>query len=346
MFGLNITYAWQFDPEGTVGIRAEGGLGTRDAPGGPTLVTGAGEATHGLGKFAPDQPGPHTFFVETYGILPDGSEIIDRQEVTVNVVAAPASAAEASTNYVRITGIDMPPQIPNGVIFGATVYYEWSFTGPAELRIRGTFGNADDVFIPHSVQGTGQDSIYLGKHTLPEPGQYTFTVDLYGAAPGGPELRDHREQAIEVVPYVPPTPLPTATPVFQPLPGAVNLFFTIQPDGAPWGYVVDPQGREIRPEPSILAVTITVQPGIPVQLHTDTARFSLLFDCGVNAGSFAPCNFTAAVPADLPPEIRVNQGGESAFVNVSGPDNWADERPGFPGQHYPANPVFRFVLGR
>jgi hypothetical protein len=349
MFGLSIHYAWFFNTEGTVGIRAEGGLGTRDAPGGPTLVTGAGEATHGLGKFAPDQPGPYSFYAEVYAILPDGSEIIDRRTITVNVTAAPAVAAAAgeSTDYVRITGLDMPPQIPDGVIFGATVYYEWAFAEEATLRIRGTFGNANDAFITKTVRSAGHDSIYLGKHALPQPGQYTFTVDLTGAAPGGPELRDHRQQAIEVVPYNPPTAAPTATPVFQPRPGAVNLFFTIQSNGAPWGYVVDPQGREIRPEPGISsAVTVAVQPGIPVQLHTDAVRFSLLFDCGVDPGSFVPCDFTAAVPADLPAEIRVNQDGGPAFVNVSGPDNWAGQRSGFPGQRYPADPVFRFVLSR
>jgi hypothetical protein len=175
MFGITITYAWSFNPEGTVGIRAEGGGATRDAPGRPTLVSGAGEASAELGKFAPDQPGQHTFFVETYGLLPDGSEIIDRRQVTVNVIAAPdTTATGGSADYVRITDVQMPPQIPTGVIFGVTVNYEWSFADQSELRLRGSFGNAADSFITKNVQGSGQDSIYLGKHALSELGPHTL----------------------------------------------------------------------------------------------------------------------------------------------------------------------------
>jgi hypothetical protein len=47
----------------------------------------------------------------------------------------------------------------------------------------------------------------------------------------------------------------------------------------------------------------------------------------------------------LPAELRVNQAGQTGYLNISRPDNWAGYRSGFAPQRYPADPVLRIVLG-
>jgi hypothetical protein len=51
------------------------------------------------------------------------------------------------------------------------------------------------------------------------------------------------------------------------------------------------------------------------------------------------------LPANLPAELRVNQAGQTGYLNISKPGNWAGYHPGFAPQRYPSDPVLRIVLG-
>ena len=160
-----------------------------------------------------------------------------------------------------------------------------------------------------------------------------------------PELLALDARAGVVGTPLPPLPTPSAT-TMQPVAGAITVFFTITPAGSPWGYVTDKQGNRHAPENGILTVSgISTSPGDRIVLQTDAARFSLLFDCSTSPQSFSPCDFSADSPANLPAELRVNQAGQTGYLNISKPDNWAGYRSGFAPQRYPADPVLRIVLG-
>ncbi|MBW7885790.1 MAG: hypothetical protein H3C34_24800, partial [Caldilineaceae bacterium] len=288
MFGITVRYGWDVGAAATVGIRAEGGAATRDAPGSPASVTGRGEATASLAIFAPDVAGPHTFAVEAYALLANGSEQIDRRRVTVNLVAAPAPIPDPQAVPPADPAAQPPPDP----------------AGDATTKV---------VATPESVP---------------------LATPALAAIP-----------TLAPTPTFAPTPTPTApATAFQPVSDAVNVFFTIRTDGSPWAYVVDKQGREVYPQAGVPVVAAEVRPGDLLVLHTDARAFSLLFDCGVNPRSFSPCDFAAAAPGELPAQIWVNDGSDSAYLNLSGPDNWGDLRPNFAGQRYPADPVFRVVI--
>ena len=137
--------------------------------------------------------------------------------------------------------------------------------------------------------------------------------------------------------------LPPAPSAFRPVAGAITVFFTVGQLGKAWGYGVDQHGQEIYPAEGIPTISIQTHPGDRIILQIDAAGFSLLFDCGTSPQAFSPCDFTADSPASLRGEIVANGGG-SAYLNISGPDNWAGPRPNFPSQRYPADPVMRIIL--
>lgn len=146
-----------------------------------------------------------------------------------------------------------------------------------------------------------------------------------------------------------PFPLPTPTKAaIKPVSGAITVFFTINSAGRPWGQVVDKQGNEYHTEGDMLTIgSIKVKPGDRIVLQTDATRFSLLFDCGLSPQSFSPCDFAADTLHGLSPfaVIQVNEG-DSAYLNISGPDNWAGTRSGHEPQRYPADPVLRIGFTR
>ena len=126
------------------------------------------------------------------------------------------------------------------------------------------------------------------------------------------------------------------------------MFFSIDANGRPSGYVFDKEGRQILPGGGGLTISgpaLKPVPGDRIYLRTDAPRFALLWDCGTEGDSYSPCDFVADSPANLPGEIVVNVRDRLGFLNVSGPDNWAGDRPNFPGQRYPADPILRIAFG-
>ena len=123
----------------------------------------------------------------------------------------------------------------------------------------------------------------------------------------------------------------------------VLVFFTIK-NNTPTGFVIDKQGVTHTPPGYLTISDFQVAPGDRIVIQTDQPRFSLLFDCSTSPQIYAPCDFAAATPGELPAEIIKKQNG-TAYLNISRADNWAGERPGFPSQRYPADPVLRIVFG-
>ena len=141
--------------------------------------------------------------------------------------------------------------------------------------------------------------------------------------------------------YQPPPPV-------QPVPGAYTVFFSIDANGRPWGYVFDKSGVRHDPPPGILTIggpQLKPAPGDRIYIRTDASRFSFLFDCGTSPDSYSPCDVMADSQANMPSEIVTNFGDRLGMLNISGPDNWAGDRPNFPGQRYPADPVLRIAFG-
>jgi len=143
-------------------------------------------------------------------------------------------------------------------------------------------------------------------------------------------------------------PAPPPTSGVQAVPGAYTVFFSIAADGQPWGYVFDKEGRRYEPAAGGLTIgapQLKPEPGDRIYLRTAAPRFSLLWDCSTQGDSYSPCDFVADSPANLPGEIVCNQRNRLGFLNISRADNWAGDRPDFPGQRYPADPVLRIVFG-
>lgn len=110
----------------------------------------------------------------------------------------------------------------------------------------------------------------------------------------------------------------------------------------PWATVVDKQGFQHSMNPAYLSIdTLNVAAGDRIVLQTNAPRFVLLFDCGTWPGAYSPCDFTADTPGNLPGEVRVNDPGGSAILDISRADNWGDVRADHAPQRYPADPVLR-----
>ena len=201
-----------------------------------------------------------------------------------------------------------------------------------------------EAFCPADTHYAKCDSMF--EFTYDQPGTYEFEVD---ADPHGEidqtNNANNRGSVTIQVRQVAATAVPTAvpsTPVGGPVPGAISVFFTIR-DGRPTGWVYDKQGIKHTPAYNTIS-GISVSPGDRIVLQTDTARFSLLFDCSTTSGTFNPCDFSADSTANLPREIRAVKNGMSAYLNISRADNWAGFRPGFAPQRYPADPILRIVF--
>jgi len=160
---------------------------------------------------------------------------------------------------------------------------------------------------------------------------------------------------LEGVPQV-VVPVPNTAPVVSPginpglsganpVPGAITVFFTLDATGRPSGFVVDKLGNYYYPEGGFLALLGPMAAaGDRIVLQTNSPRFALLWDCGLQPNSFSPCDFVADSLISLPPQIMANGGG-SPVINISGPDNWGQPRPRFEAtQRYPAEPVLRILL--
>ncbi len=177
---------------------------------------------------------------------------------------------------------------------------------------------------------TGKD-----QSSLP-PGTYAFVLYLAG--------QRYDVGAVTIEPSGAPQP---AQPSVQAVPGAFTVFFTIDANGRPSGYVFDKEGRQFSPAEGMLTISgpwLKPVPGDRIYLRTAAPRFSLLWDCGTDGDSYSPCDFVADSPANLPGEIVVNAAGRIGTLNVSGPDNWGGERSNFPGQRYPADPILRILF--
>jgi len=142
--------------------------------------------------------------------------------------------------------------------------------------------------------------------------------------------------------------LPPPKPTIQAVPGAYTVFFSIDSNGRPWGYVFDKNGVRHDPSPGTLTIggpQLKPGPGDRIYIRTDASRFSFLFDCGTSPDSYSPCDVMADSPANMPSEIVTNFRDRLGYFNISGADNWAGGRPNFPGQRYPADPVLRIAFG-
>ena len=174
----------------------------------------------------------------------------------------------------------------------------------------------------------------------PEPGRYEVRVEINYPTRSPNDVTNNDPAWVIDIGATPASSAGGARPV----PGAITVFFTVR-NGRPWGYVVDKQGREYRPQSGGLSVKgPNPDPGDRIVLQTDTPRFSLLFDCSTTPGAYSPCDVWAVTPGELP-EIQVNGKDQFATLNISGPDNWAGERQGFAPRRYPGDPVLRIFFG-
>jgi hypothetical protein len=206
----------------------------------------------------------------------------------------------------------------SGVTAGTEYSFDWYLNG----QLIESNGNVLSNAAGHTFDWYVRDP---GASTPLEPGTYSYVARIYG-----------QEILSAQCVIQPPT-------VGGPVPGAITAFFTIQ-NGNPYGWVYDKQG--VKHTPEFMSITgIQVAAGDRIVLQTDAPRFSLLFDCGLSPQSFSPCDFAADSPGNLPAEIRVNEG-DSAYLNISGPDNWAGPRSGHEPQRYPADPVLRIGFSR
>ena len=208
----------------------------------------------------------------------------------------------------------------------------------------GSAYNWTEAFCPADTHYAKCDSTF--EFTYDQPGTYEFEVeaDNRGEIAETNEANNRGSVTIQVrqsAVTAPPTSIPS-TPVGWTHTCAISVFFTIR-DGSPTGWVYDKQGIKHTPAYNTIS-GISASPGDRIVLQTDTARFSLLFDCSTTPGTFNPSDFSADSAANLPREIRAVKNGMTAFLNISRADNWTGVRPGFAPQRYPADPLLRIVF--
>ena len=330
-------------------------------------------------RWMPTSPGAHTLAVKAINAANVTSDPV---AVTITVVASEPLPTSAPTSPPTLTSTPQPPtalpptptlvSTPTATRAPTAVPTKSSINQPVYGAI--TFSSSIDektamAINPGKTFAQGIKIIYaswtysgLGERT-------TFDADWYRngqLVTSSPEVFSQpsgRAFIWLLYGYVPTTPLEAGNYqlnvrvggktvlsdsfVIQPSASATNtitVFFTIQ-NSSPTGYVIDKQGNKHSP-PGYLTITgIPIAAGDRILIQTDAARFSLLFDCGVNPDSFSPCDFSADTPAKLPSEIRVNKSGRLGWFNISRADNWAGLRAGFEPQRYPADPILRIGLG-
>jgi hypothetical protein len=229
-----------------------------------------------------------------------------------------------------------PVNTGNSFPYGITkLFADWSYSGVTA----GTEYSFDWYLNDQLIESNGNVLLNAAGHTFDwyvrdpgastplEPGTYLYVARISG------------QEILSGQCVIQPST------VGGPIPGAITVFFTIR-DGNPDGWVYDKQGVKHTPKSRTIA-DIKVTPGDRIVLQTDASRFSLLFDCGLSPQSFSPCDFAADSMHSLSPfaEIRVNEG-DSAYLNISRPDNWAGPRSGHEPQRYPADPVLRIGFTR
>ena len=330
-------------------------------------------------RWMPTSPGAHTLAVKAINTANVASDPI---AVTITVVAFEPLPTSAPTTPPTLTSTPpLPTALPPAPTLASTsvatrgptvVPTKPSINQPVYGAI--TFSSAIDektamAINPGKTFAPGVKIIYaswtysgLGQRT-------TFDADWYRngqLVTSSPEVfpqSSGRAFIWLVYGYAPTTPLEAGNYqlnvrvggktilsdsfVIQPPASATNtitVFFTIQ-NGSPTGYVIDKQGTKHTPPGYLTISGIPIAAGDRILIQTDAARFSLLFDCGVNSDSFSPCDFSADSPTKLPSEIRVNKNGRLGWFNISRADNWAGPRPGFEPQRYPADPILRIGLG-
>lgn len=197
LFVVTIRYAWSFQDQGTVGIRAEGGGGYQGMPGSPTEVTGEGEFTHGLPVLAPDTPGPHTFVVEAYGYSVTSPNLTDQWETTVNVTAPGgqvelgAETAQAILPSADELGVDqlafMETVIADqGEGYGDLTDYRVFDSDQTKIVDLIVFANPDDAGrftaqLFYDYQGMGDTPVWidLGDQSFARQGEVWVRVERY-----------------------------------------------------------------------------------------------------------------------------------------------------------------------
>ena len=291
------------------------------------------------------QPGTYAFEIE----VDNRSEVVESNEnnntgrVTVQVNAAPipTAALPAGPAYSAVTfstdfdQINEKPVNPGKTFpYGPNIIYSWwIFSGVAPgTEYTYTFYKDGSLFFSRSdrfttASGNAWQWMFIGGSSPPvalEPATYSLSIIV-------------NNKIVVSGSYVIQPPA-----VGGPIAGAFSVFFTVQ-NGVPTGWVYDKQG--IRHSPSSGTISnLHVLPGDRIVLQTDQARFSLLFDCSTTPGTFNPCDFMSDSTGNLPKEIRAVKSGLGGYLNISRADNWAGQRPGFPGQRYPADPVLRIVF--
>ena len=290
---------------------------TAPAAAAPTTPTATPSLTQPAAQVSPSPAGAaYDLYVRRIDYQPTGANLVAGQPIRFNIMIA----------------TDIYP--PAGPLF-PTSRFRWR---------PGSTYNWTEAFCPADTHYAKCDSTF--EFTYGQPGTYEFEVE---ADPRGEIAETNKAnnrgsvtiQVRQAAATAPPTAVPS-TPVGGPVPGAISVFFTIR-DGSPTGWVYDKQGIKHTPGYNTIS-GISASPGDRIVLQTDTARFSLLFDCSTTPGTFNPCDFSADSSANLPREIRAVKNGMSAFLNISRADNWAGVRPGFAPQRYPADPVLRIVF--
>jgi hypothetical protein len=302
------------------------------------------------------QPAAQTQPLETPSLTPPAAQMPPSATPSLTQPAAQVSPSPSGATYdLYVRRIDYQPTGAN-LVAGQPIRFNimiatdiYPPAGPlfptSRFRWRpGSTYNWTEAFCPADTHYAKCDSTF--EFTYDQPGTYEFEVeaDQRGEIAETNKANNRGSVTIQVrqaAATAPPTAVPS-TPVGGPVPGAISVFFTIR-DGSPTGWVYDKQGIKHTPAYNTIS-GISVSPGDRIVLQTDTARFSLLFDCSTTPGTFSPCDFSADSTANLPREIRAVKNGMSAFLNISRADNWAGVRPGFAPQRYPADPILRILF--
>jgi hypothetical protein len=291
------------------------------------------------------QPGTYAFEIE----VDNRSEVVESNEnnntgrVTVQVNAAPipTAAPPAGPAYSAVTfstdfdQINEKPVNPGKTFpYGPNIIYSWwTFSGVAPgTEYTYSFYRDGSLFFSGSgrlttASGNARQWMFIGDSSPTvalEPATYSLSIIV-------------NNKTVVSGSYVIQPPA-----VGGPIAGAFSVFFTVQ-NGIPTGWVYDKQGVKHSPSSGTIS-NLHVLPGDRIVLQTDQTRFSLLFDCSTTPGTFNPCDFMSDSTTNLPREIRAVKSGLGGYLNISRADNWAGQRPGFPGQRYPADPVLRIVF--
>ena len=212
----------------------------------------------------------------------------------------------------------MPPGTPYD--------FDWSTNGQIYSQGRNAFWDA-----------SGRTWEWLGDGFTPlSPGVYAFSFTVNGQRYDAGSITI--EQQIAVQP---------AVPKVEPVLGAFTVFFTIDGNGQPSGYVFDKDRRQILPGGGGLTISgpaLKPAPGDRIYLRTDAPRFSLLWDCGTSGGSLQPMRFRrrfAGEPAgrDRRQRCRRHRHPERFRSGQLGRRTLELPRPALPRRPNPAYPL-------